>query len=75
MEDDPFDQFLSNDYHWVVYYHLGCYVKACGFNSFIMYTSKGSDFTFPEGKVFRFCYKTQSYSELQLIDIIRKQSA
>lgn len=71
MENDPFEAFIDDAHHWVIYMLGGCYVSAFGFNSFINFASEGSPFVFTEGVVYKFCYKSQTFSSSNLMGMLR----
>ena len=75
MDNDPFTNFIDDDHHWVVFMLCGCYVKAFGFNSFIQFSSEGSQFSSTEGAVYKFCYKTQTHNRSDLASLLRDRHA
>lgn len=75
MENDPFTNFIDEEHHWVIYMLSGCYVKAFGFNSFISFISEGSSLCSTEGVVYKFCYKTQTFSKNDLLGMLRDRHA
>lgn len=75
MIDDPFGNFIDDDYHYVIFTDCSCYVRAFGFNSFIQFVSEDSYFCRPEGVVYKFCYKTQTYSKSDIMGIIKDNHA
>jgi hypothetical protein len=75
MEDNSFEAFIDDAHHWVIYMLGGCYVSAFGFNSFINFASEGSPFVSTEGVVYRFCYKSRTFSNNNLQGMLSDRRA
>lgn len=75
MEDDPFDNFIDENYHYVIFKDCSCYVRALKFNSFIKFVSEDSSFCRPEGVVYKFCYKTKTHSSSDIMGMLTDHRA
>ncbi|MGP9558629.1 HNH endonuclease [Psychrobacter sp. AOP7-A1-24] len=67
-EDDGYNNFFDSENHWVMFIKSACFIQLFGFPAVVMYAEEGSKFQAEEGVVYKFCYKSQKYEVISLIE-------
>lgn len=70
IENSPFENYVTNKYHWVIFSGPCCYINILSFPGIVGYVSKKSNCQ-SIGIVYRFCFKKQTYDSFPLIKIFR----
>lgn len=68
VENKPYDNLFDDENHWVMFFKSTCFIQIFGLRAVLIYAQENSQFQTDEGIVYKFCYKSQKYEVIPLLE-------